>query len=332
MTAREKQGEPTTASAKQLVEASICQVCGEALTGGRIVWCQDCGTPHHHDCWDFAGQCSTFACGCPRYRDHAPTTQRAASSMPALTITEDGQGWVGDRKVALPTPKRAPTWVPPVSGEGWLSVNGPYTRLDLDTPLEKTFQWLSVAALFIGFITGFPKHAPPRWDLVQTFFPAAFLLMLARMFVECTYVLDNGTRTLLYARTVLGITSTWRICDFAEIRRVGIRGERHEHKGSVWWTYAIILELPGGTRVQVSDSEKGFRRAVGTARCLAEHLGVPLAQAHPEQVGFAEETGGRALVPTESDGGWRFLPVVGRANWAWTFFFVFLAVLNYLIF
>lgn len=41
---------------------SLCQVCGSSLGQGRIVYCIRCMTPHHAECWDYAGQCSTFAC------------------------------------------------------------------------------------------------------------------------------------------------------------------------------------------------------------------------------------------------------------------------------
>ena len=47
--------EPDTAEAQ-------CQVCGESLTG-ELVYCASCETPHHRDCWQYFGGCSTYACG-----------------------------------------------------------------------------------------------------------------------------------------------------------------------------------------------------------------------------------------------------------------------------
>ena len=38
-----------------------CQVCGSELTE-RVVRCVKCRTPHHRECWEYAGECSTFAC------------------------------------------------------------------------------------------------------------------------------------------------------------------------------------------------------------------------------------------------------------------------------
>ncbi len=51
----------------QVIEASgsstgLCQICGAEL-GGQIVSCARCATPHHQDCWEYAGVCSTYGCG-----------------------------------------------------------------------------------------------------------------------------------------------------------------------------------------------------------------------------------------------------------------------------
>lgn len=35
-----------------VVAGGLCQVCGGARSS----------TPHHDDCWTYAGECSTFAC------------------------------------------------------------------------------------------------------------------------------------------------------------------------------------------------------------------------------------------------------------------------------
>jgi len=42
-----------------------CPICGELMDGaGNNVWrCERCHTPHHADCWSYAGQCGVFGCG-----------------------------------------------------------------------------------------------------------------------------------------------------------------------------------------------------------------------------------------------------------------------------
>lgn len=44
-----------------------CQVCCSAIPPETRVDCRRCGTPHHKDCWEFNGQCSTYACGEKRF-------------------------------------------------------------------------------------------------------------------------------------------------------------------------------------------------------------------------------------------------------------------------
>lgn len=49
-----------------LSTAADCPVCGEGLAG-PVQRCTGCDTPHHPECWAFAGRCSTYACeGSPR--------------------------------------------------------------------------------------------------------------------------------------------------------------------------------------------------------------------------------------------------------------------------
>lgn len=45
---------------------SQCQICGEALESD-LVYCASCHTPHHRDCWEYYGGCSTYACGQKKY-------------------------------------------------------------------------------------------------------------------------------------------------------------------------------------------------------------------------------------------------------------------------
>jgi hypothetical protein len=42
-------------------------VCGERLgTGAVVIHCQGCHTPHHKECWRYAGGCAIYACGSRR--------------------------------------------------------------------------------------------------------------------------------------------------------------------------------------------------------------------------------------------------------------------------
>jgi hypothetical protein len=37
-------------------------VCCEQLSQD-VVFCVRCKTPHHRDCWEYSGGCSTYGCG-----------------------------------------------------------------------------------------------------------------------------------------------------------------------------------------------------------------------------------------------------------------------------
>lgn len=50
------------ASQSEMAEDPMCQICGEVISSD-LVLCRSCQTPHHHDCWQYYGQCSTFGCG-----------------------------------------------------------------------------------------------------------------------------------------------------------------------------------------------------------------------------------------------------------------------------
>ncbi len=45
----------------------VCQVCGMKVDAVTRVHCRRCKTPHHKDCWEYNGHCSTYACGEERF-------------------------------------------------------------------------------------------------------------------------------------------------------------------------------------------------------------------------------------------------------------------------
>jgi hypothetical protein len=60
----------------QIINDATCQVCGDGIEEEMVVCCR-CKTPHHQDCWQYYGACSTY--GCQETRFCAP---RAAESTP----------------------------------------------------------------------------------------------------------------------------------------------------------------------------------------------------------------------------------------------------------
>lgn len=64
-------------STAQPIDAAMCQVCGDSIESEMVI-CRRCKTPHHHDCWNYFGRCSTYGCGETRF--YVP---RTAPVLPA---------------------------------------------------------------------------------------------------------------------------------------------------------------------------------------------------------------------------------------------------------
>ena len=56
---------------------ATCQICLNPLAM-RVVYCSGCVTPHHKECWDYLGGCSTYACLRRTYTADADHWQPAA--------------------------------------------------------------------------------------------------------------------------------------------------------------------------------------------------------------------------------------------------------------
>ena len=44
-----------------VLENAQCRVCGDVMESD-IVYCRRCKTPHHRECWEYTGVCSTYGC------------------------------------------------------------------------------------------------------------------------------------------------------------------------------------------------------------------------------------------------------------------------------
>ena len=73
------------------LEDPLCKICGEPILTD-MVFCARCFTPHHLDCWQYNGLCSTYGCRETRYR--VPLVAESATEPPEDSdrTTEDGAG------------------------------------------------------------------------------------------------------------------------------------------------------------------------------------------------------------------------------------------------
>jgi hypothetical protein len=61
-------------AAEPNVQGAMCQICGEEIED-QVVFCRRCKTPHHQDCWNYYGACSTYGCREKKYM--RPDSRRA---------------------------------------------------------------------------------------------------------------------------------------------------------------------------------------------------------------------------------------------------------------
>lgn len=253
-------------------EGPTCQVCGEARTGAAEVACAECGTLHHRDCWDYVGHCSIFGCkGRSWTRPHE-------GEIVVLQIDED-----------TPTPRlpmasrargtnvpsaRANTGVgAPVQRSMYIlsravDLTGNRVRLDLSTPLENTIGLFA----FMSFLIAFSMMEIAQYAL----FPALFGVFMTFLWfqTDCTYILNNETRSLDYRRHVFTWQEEYPVAAFQDILVVTTKGTYHTSKHSRWWEYRPVAILRNGSILELTDSMKNDLRVPDdNARAFALHIG-----------------------------------------------------------
>ncbi len=75
------------------LEHVICKVCGEEIGGEEMVYCGRCKTPHHAECWQYAGACSVYGClekTCRRPQAATAVNQQRASDTDGPSSSTEG--------------------------------------------------------------------------------------------------------------------------------------------------------------------------------------------------------------------------------------------------
>ena len=321
-------------------ETKVCQICGDTLDNGTIVYCAFCGTPHHSDCWDYNKQCSTYNCGSSRYLnkpliknfsigdtgslcqtsvENGSSVNTSGSFEQVLKIDESGDGWLAGKRVSM---SRAPSWKNP--GRYSEMYDAPakeivefdfstdYSRIDSETELEKFYVYSSITFLVVSIGAVIIEGRPPSWALAQFCSVGASLLMLLRMFTDCTYVLDNENKLLLYSRSIFGFTKNWKLCQFDEVQCVGVNALYIKEKHSHYYNYSVVLKLPNDCSITVSSEKNDYRETERLAETLANHLETEFISSEPGTSSFTPRYIEFPMTPVEIQ--WRTWPVFGRPD------------------
>jgi len=78
--ARRPRHPPPPAEPPRAGEAT-CLVCNSRLESD-VIYCRRCGTPHHRECFRYAGRCSIYGCRSRQYRKSAPRAREYTLSLP----------------------------------------------------------------------------------------------------------------------------------------------------------------------------------------------------------------------------------------------------------
>ena len=306
-------------------EKVLCQVCGTPIEG-QVIYCRNCKTPHHADCWDYVGHCSTFACGC-----EASTSDRSKElAADGLRIDEQGVAWQGRRRVSLKTASGRGKFIRGLDGSN-IPINSEKSDLDLDTPLESYLQLTSLFAVLATFALADILGKTIGGFFIELVWPLAFILMLIRVSIKCSYVLDNENEKLLYFRSCLGFVWEWEICDFDEIEEVRVLKFHVSRANPFDLIYHVTLLL-SDLRVQVSESTRSEALAIGFAQQLAEHLGCRFHIEEVESFNLFKELDSNYLPLFPSQILWSSSALLGRTKPGWllwficTFFFALLSL------
>ena len=252
-------------------EGPTCLICGEIRPEATEVACEECGTLHHRDCWEYVGSCSIF--GCPGRRwvppregevivlqidESTPTPNLPQVARPRGTNVPSARANTG---ADAPVPRSM------MVKSRAVNLTGHRVRLDLDTPLENTIGVL--AALGFVFALGLLEAGS------LALYPLAFGVFMTFVWAnaDCTYLVDNDTRCLDYRRKVLAWEEEYPIAAFQDILIVTTRGTFHTSKHSRWWEYRPVAVLRNGAILELTDGVRNnLDVADDNARAFARHV------------------------------------------------------------
>ena len=244
----------------------ICQICGAPFDGSPVVYCNSCDTPHHKDCWDYLGHCSTFGCYATSIKGRQQVASNHSSEGEVLIIDED-------------TPEKELVDVDQMldmASDFEITRAKPFMRMDLDTPLENFTFW---SALLTGLASLWALSAAA--EISPLLIGTSLALGITYTAIDCTYLLDNRSRTVYYFRRVFGITTRYHVCSYDDIHTVAVKGTRHKSKHSTWWNYGVVFITRDGDVIPVSTEKyEEYRHACSIADILGNVTNSPVNHGH----------------------------------------------------
>jgi len=303
-----------------------CQICGDQINFKNVVYCNDCGTAHHDDCWKYNGQCSTFGCGCKYSTDYPSSkiTEKTCdtsylNSPDTMTIddTQDATSTVENKRkirygIKIISEKEEGSYIPVPMMEkaGFFSryvedyfyedtdFSAPYIRVE-----SASFKSYIVAAVcIIAFATiAIILHFFPTLPQVTFLGPVLkyippFAIFFAGigLISNYSYTLDRPNKRLLCYHSRLNSEKIYKVNSFNELLATGvfvlhIRDKRYH--------YIPVLKLSNNTSIICnSQSTSQYYRACNFANNLAKTIDIPFIPPEPTISSFFTKSANPALV------------------------------------
>lgn len=146
-------------------------------------------------------------------------------------------------------------------------------KLELKTPLEALFMWLSIGSLFVLVIGAFNymKEGGTPMSQVMSFLGLIFLGVFFNLYYNTDnfYVLDLDRKQLLYHFKFFFYKKISVAANFCDIHAVTVTSRYNRRKHDQWYTYQTVVVNNEGRVFQLSDPE---REAIDKQRGLAEKI------------------------------------------------------------
>lgn len=160
-----------------------------------------------------------------------------------------------------------------------LNFKSRFTRIDPDTALEKIAYWGSYIFLVLALSLKIILNTSFSTEASLLLASVALLLSAIRGITDCTYFLDNEERVLYYSFSILGQGTTYKVCNFSEVKRIGIEVQQTLRQRYLKFlsqynqVYSIVLEISGGSCFCVSQEDVFKKNATRIGAAMAEHIG-----------------------------------------------------------
>lgn len=146
-------------------------------------------------------------------------------------------------------------------------------KLELKTPLETVFMWLSFCSLFL-LVIGFIGYMEDGWTskvMVMVYLGVISVVFFGSLYFNTDnfYILDMERRELLYHFKFFFLRKITVAARFDDINAVTVSGSYHKTKHDQWYSYQTVYVNGDGKVFPLSDPA---REAIGKQRDLASQI------------------------------------------------------------